>query len=407
MKITRSKSLFAFAPASMVAVLCGLLDSSVWVAAYWNDFSDGSAPPFSAYYAIAIPCKAAILLIFTRTVRINNARLLRSIYLPIGITVFFSILMGNTTLEGVIQPVGALVSLAMTITILSDENIGPYMKTFGLSCLMCCATFLFLLNFVPLNTRGIFEIDGRYTFIFGTQPNLGGEILFTGFIAFCIARLNTKLIVATFALYLISLNLLQSRAAILSLLLAFILYIYVEKIRWFAPGSRVALVAALALLFALFCVFNMESISKLFLLQDEYRGVGTGYVGREDHWETAWLVFLHSPFVGVGFGFFRHDVVTPHSMWLGMLSMMGLMSIFILVAMVQNGLRIYAANTTMFLLLLSFIPMTVFNDRFLNLNPYPFLLFVILFLPRKALTANIQRRELPAVRHRGVGAKAI
>lgn len=47
----------------------------------------------------------------------------------------------------------------------------------------------------------------------------------------------------------------------------------------------------------------------------------------------------------------------------------------------------------MFLLLISFVPMTIFNDRFLNLNPYPFLLYVVLFLSRKALAAGLQERD--------------
>ena len=322
------------------------------------------------------------------------------VYLPIGITVFASVIMGNTGVEGVEQPIGTLVSLAMTIMILSGENLATYMKAFGLSCLTACAVFLFQLYFVPLNTHGLWEQSGRYSFIYLTQPNLGGEILFTGFVAFCIARVNMILLSAIFVLFFIVINLVESRAAMLSMLLAFSSYIYVERIRWFAPGSRIALISSLAVLIVLFGVLNRDSVSHLFLLDDQYRGVGTGYVGREDHWESALNVFMSSPFFGIGFGYFRHDVVTPHSMWLGMLSMMGAMGFFMLVAMWRNGSRIYASNTTMFLLLLSFLPMTIFNDRFLNLNPYPFLLFVILFLPGKVLAASPQAREFRAVRRR-------
>jgi O-antigen ligase len=161
----------------------------------------------------------------------------------------------------------------------------------------------------------------------------------------------------------------------------------------------------LALLFVCYCVFFIQSLSNLFLLDNQYRGIDTGFVGREEHWENAWNVFLQYPLFGIGFGYFRPGTgtVTPHSMWLGMLSMMGLMSIFILIAMLQNGWRIYRTNIIVFLLLLSFIPMTIFNDRFVNLNPYPFLFFILLFLPSKALRVGNQARELRAVRHRGIG----
>ncbi len=230
----QSKSLFKFAPASVVAVFCGLVDSSVWISAY------DQGAYFTVYYAIAVSCKILILLIFIKTVRPNKARLLRSLYLPIGLTLCVSDILGNPTFEGIMQPIGALVSLALTIMVLSDENIGRYMKAFGVSCLMCCATFLFQLNFVPLDAdNGIWDVDGRYSFICGTQPNLGGEILCAGFIAFCVARLNTKFIVSIFTLYFIAINLLQSRAALLTLLLAFSVYIYQYNIRRCTPVHRV------------------------------------------------------------------------------------------------------------------------------------------------------------------------
>jgi hypothetical protein len=390
----QSKSLFAFAPARFVAVMCGLLDSSVWIATY--DY--GSY--FSLYYALAVSCKALILLIFIRTVRRNNARLLWPVCLPVGIAVGASIIMGITSFEGVIQPIGTLISLALTIMVLSDDNITAYMKAFGVSCFMACLTFLFQLKFG--NT--VWTESGRYTFIYGTQPNLGGEILFAGFIAFCLARLNTKLIFATFALYFFLISLLQARAAMLSMLIAFSLYVYVEKIRRLAPINRIALIFMLAVVFVFYCALNMENLSNLFLLDDSYRGFGTGFVGREERWDYAWNAFLQFPLSGVGFGYFSYGL-TPHSMWLGMLSMMGLMSFFIFAAILQNGWRIYSANIRVFFLLISFIPMTIFNDRVLNLNPYPFLLFVLLFLPSKALTVGIQGRELRSVRHGGIRAK--
>jgi O-Antigen ligase len=398
MKSIRSRSPFAAALPRVVAVLYGLLDSSVWIASYGYNVDGGY---FSLYYAVAVPLKAAILIVFIRTARVSNARLLWPFCVPIGISILASIIMGNTGLEGVVQPVGMIASLAMTLMILNDESIFAYMKAFGISCLLACAAFLFQLNFVPLNTTlGIWEESGRYSFIFGTQPNLGGEVLFTGFVAFCVARLNAALVVAVFVLFFVTLNLLESRAALLSILLALSAYLYMEKIRGFSLGSRMALASALVLCLIGFCLLFSDRIADLFLFNDEYRGFGTGYVGREDRWEVAWEIFLESPLFGIGFEYFRHVFTTPHSMWMNMLTMIGLMSVFVVIPMFKNGLRIYAANTEIFFLLLSFVPMTIFNDRFLNLNPYPFLLFVLLFLPRKALLAGIEAREL----HRKVDA---
>jgi O-Antigen ligase len=377
----------------MVAVLFGLLDSMVWIAAYeYGRY-------FSLYYAIAVPCKAVILVIFIRVVRFKNARLLWPVYAPIGVTVFASIIQGTTGFEGVIQPIGTVISLALTIMILGEDNLTSYMKAFGIACFLSCLTFLYQMNV----GEDVWTQSGRYTFIYGTQPNLGGEILFTGFIAFCMARLNAKLILATFVLYFFAINLLQSRAAMLSIVIAASVYLYREKIRRFAPINRVAIISILALVLVCYAIFDMQNLTDLFLVDDEYRGVGTGFVGREERWEIALNTFLRFPLFGVGFGYFNDDIPSPHSMWLGMMSMMGLMCCFILAAMLQNGWRIYSANQTVFLFLLSFIPMTIFNDRFLNLNPYPFLFFILLFLPSKALAVGIGERELPAVRRGRLG----
>lgn len=333
MRLARSKSIFACPPEHVVAVLYGLLDSSVWVASY--GFADDGGH-FSLYYMVAAPCKFAILLAFIRTARPGRATLLWPFCLPIAVTILASILMGYADFDGVLQPAGVLVSLALTIMVLGDQNVGLYMKAFGLSCLLACATFLFQVNFVPLNAdHGVWELSGRYTFIYGTQPNLGGEVLFSGLIAFCAARLNTALLVGIFVLFFVSLDLLQSRAAMLSSLMAFSFYIYAEKMRWFSPSSRIAIVAALAVIVAILLLFNADRVSDLFLLDDQYRGIGTGYVGREDRWENAWNVFTQSPIFGVGFSYFRTDgALSPHSMWLGMLSIMGLMSVFLVISMI-------------------------------------------------------------------------
>lgn len=391
MKQARSRYLFAANQARIVAVLCALLDSSVWIAAYrFSDFAETGGTYFALYYSAAVPCKLAILLVFIGTVRLSNLRRVWPFYVPVVSVVLVSLLMGNSTLEGIVQPIGAIVSLLMTIAILSGENVTTYMKTFGVSCLLACATFLFQLNFVPLNSSlGVWEASGRYTFIFGTQPNLGGEVLFTGFVAFCIARTSTMLLVALFVLYFVSLNYMESRAALLSLLLAFSMCMYVDKIKDFTLGTKAAMVGAVLLLLFGFFILKHDRIADIFLLNDEYRGAGSGFVGREDRWRAAWQTFVSFPVFGAGFNYFGREVITPHSMWLGLLGMMGFMSVFVVVTIFKNGSRIYRTNTRAFFMLLSALPMTFFNDRVLNLNPYPFLFFVILFLPRDALLGAI------------------
>jgi O-antigen ligase len=172
----------------------------------------------------------------------------------------------------------------------------------------------------------------------------------------------------------------QGRAALLASFVALACYSSVRlmnsKHMAFASCTIVPLLIVGIILFwqELYTYFS----SALFL-DDEYRGVGTGFVGREDVWNDAWNYFLKSPIIGNGAGFFNHlDNVYPHNFFLLGLSEFGLLSLPIfgimfalMFAMFRNDLEKYSS--------LASIPIFwMFNARFININPYPFLFFVVL-----------------------------
>jgi O-antigen ligase len=120
-------------------------------------------------------------------------------------------------------------------------------------------------------------------------------------------------------------------------------------------------------------------ISSFLFLDDEYRGLASGFVGRDDLWSGAWNYFLLSPIIGNGAGFFEHLVdVYPHNFFLYGLSEFGLLSLpvfgimfALMFAMFRNDLQKYVS-------LASISIFWIFNARFININPYPFLFFAVL-----------------------------
>jgi hypothetical protein len=282
------------------------------------------------------------------------------------------------------------------------------MKAFALSSFVSCGVFLIqILLHVPSVSA---DFLGRYNFISGSHPNLGGEILYAGFVAFCLSKRTDKEFMIVFGFYIVELYFLQSRAALISFLFVTSVYIYDRHISHHVLERRIFEMLSLIFVLGMLIYLHTRNMSGIFSLDDKYRGVGTGFVGREERWEFAWDTFKRNPIFGVGFGYFRNEEMadyTPHNMWLYMVTTMGAMCVITATSLFRSILNLYNVNRYCFLLVCSSFPMTIFNDRFLNLNPYPFLFFVILLLPTKIfqsrpsasnLQIQMQRSDLSPTR---------
>src|SRR5262249_52106273 len=140
------------------------------------------------------------------------------------------------------------------------------------------------------------------------------------------------------------------------------------------PRRRiVVLCAAVAVCVA---VFGLDSrgvsgaVNRIMLLDDQYRGLGTGDVGREERWDFALETFRQNPLFGVGFGgyFKSQDQLTPHNFWLYMLSQMGLLSIISIYALARAAYTLLKRNRMALIFCSSALLLTIFNDRFINMN---------------------------------------
>jgi hypothetical protein len=139
-------------------------------------------------------------------------------------------------------------------------------------------------------------------------------------------------------------------------------------------------------------------LNSILLLNDEHRGVDTGFVGRDELWGGAWDAFLQSPLVGNGAGFEERLDVNPHNFFLYGLALFGFLSLFVFGVIIYLYFDMFKKDISWFSVLILTSIMFVFNDRFFNLNPYPFLLYVALFAHAQEPPNRGSMDEIPVAR---------
>jgi O-antigen ligase len=259
-----------------------------------------------------------------------------------------------------------------------------------------------LLYIFMVNT-GHFEGKwGRYNYFGDSHPNLGSEIIAMSVIyAACVLspiRLAAFSLVSIYAI-----NFMQGRAGLIVCLLATVMGIFT---RIENPRNRAALAAAVIFAFLLSLTVYHETtityLNSILLLNDEHRGSDTGFVGRDELWGGAWDAFLQSPVIGNGAGFEERLDVNPHNFFLFGLALFGSLSIFVFGVIIYLYYELFKKNISWFSILIITTIMFVFNDRFFNLNPYPFFLYVALFAHAQDGPDQSAFRETPLERFREI-----
>jgi hypothetical protein len=134
-------------------------------------------------------------------------------------------------------------------------------------------------------TRNTQVLWGRYSYLGGTEPNIGPEIIAMSVVlATCVLPPARLLIFAAPSLY--AINRMQGRSSLMVSLASLAL-------------KSFAVFGGLASYIFFFDTIT-EYFNALFLLDDEYRGAGSGFAGRDKLWGTAWEYFLKSPLIGNG-----------------------------------------------------------------------------------------------------------
>lgn len=278
-------------------------------------------------------------------------------------------------------------TVIITLIALLDRARGYGFRAFALSTvpvslLIVAATAA---HFV-LNPSIMF---GRHLF-FGLHPNLGGEVLFGCIItvAFAPSRL---LRLGVGAVILVLLTLLQSRAAFGGAVLVYAgteaLYLVRGK-SWHVQGRVVGfgllVVAVIGLTVILVNPRTPVSAAdwvsdRILLLDNPYRGLNTGFAGRTETWSVALESFQESPLMGEGMD--RSGTTATgtqvHNGYLALLAEYGLVGVGFFVVLAQGLIRTLRRGSISFVMLVACLFVFLFNARAVNLNVFPFLMWLL------------------------------
>lgn len=355
----------------------GVADASVVIA-----YATGLSPEF--WHVATLAIKAGLLLYFGlgKNVKVPSLHFIALC----SIALLASTIAGRAELTPLLSAIGFIVHLTITGAVVDRDKLGPYLKAAGISIAAAAAAHIALaaIGKVP-------NFYGRYAYLGGNSPSLGAEINVAGALALSISA-RKKLFWPLVAVLAISTLMCQGRAAILAITAICAVYSAPKKI-----NSQQLLLLIIALSLALlFITLRFESISdaisRILLLNDQYRGVTTGFTGRDARWHAALGAFEAHPFLGAGLSRFDEGgLLTPHNFFLYAISRHGVLGIAILISIASMYIAAARNAPQASMLILCITPLLVFNDRFMNTNPYPFLYFVILLALSKTERSDRQR----------------
>lgn len=277
------------------------------------------------------------------------------------------------TLGGAAQALGFLIHLTLTLLLVVEE-IPAYFRSIAY---ISAGSAVVYLGFAVVGS--IETVWGRYYYFNLIHPNVGAEIAAAGALCGAISLPIRRFVVLTVPMF-ASAFLMQGRSALLAIALAVALRAARElyttsqsrKTQWWTIIMAPFVMAGL--------VIGTPLVLDTMQLDSKYRGIETGLGGRGEQWQMAWNAFVDRPLTGQGLGWISvTQDIGAHQFFLYGLAEMGLLAIPIFVGMAVLGARAFAIHRWKLAALAPVIVMTFVNDRFINLNLYPYVLWVFLF----------------------------
>ena len=273
-----------------------------------------------------------------------------------------------------LQSAGFTAHLALSLLILRAKSVRRYAKF--VSFFIAASALVYVL---AVAAGQVPDKWGRLLYFHGAHPNVGAEIAAIGVIAAAIAfRMRMFLLVA--AAPVLSAFLMKGRATIIAVSLVFALkalFVLLETARSQRRRSQLLFAFPLALLAG---GLLLPLILDAMMITDANRGAASGFVGRAERWELGMAVFRENPLTGVGIGsFVALDRDSPHNFFIYGLAEMGLLFGLVMGTLIFLFAKGVAINRWQALYVAPVTVLMLFNDRFLNLNPYPFVVLVLLF----------------------------
>lgn len=246
----------------------------------------------------------------------------------------------------------------------------------------------------------------------GTQPNLWGLIALNVAIgAFCLR--NRVLAGFCWGLALLTLYNAQARGS----MVAMVPVVAVAGYAWWRYSRRMDLswkmLAVIAALFAgmLFLAFDPSFlVNNVMRLNDPYRGLQSGFTGRDLAWDEALRVWYGSPVLGVGFRRHEHFMVftelNAHNAYLAMLADAGVLGFAVYAVMLATSfaaaLRIKGDHQVRLLIIaviLCYVLVGMFERRAINAGNSLSLIFIFacLLALRLSRLSDMMAKAQPAV----------
>jgi O-antigen ligase len=330
---------------------------------------------FTVFYAATLGAKLVLMIFYKRTTA-TDILYAQGVLCLIIIGGIANSLVQSEWNPNDMQGFGFVAHMICTCWVVDYNNFRRYFSGCANVILICGLLFLamYYTGRIPE------DVNGRYTF-FGAHPNLGGEIFTAGVFASLIGQ-DLKRNAVQAVVLAAAVMVLQSRAALLTIMVMCIMkYLDVFDFRR-GVFYIISVVGATCIAIAVAAFF--VDFNSIFLVNDQYRGADTGFVGRTELWQYGWDAFISAPIFGNGYGFYYdNEVGGAHNFFIYLLVLFGMFGVLLLAMYIFLGYVLYKNNPRVGRVLLGFALLCIFNDRLFDLNPFPFFLHVtLLTVPR-------------------------
>jgi O-antigen ligase len=277
------------------------------------------------------------------------------------------------SMQSTTQVLGFLAHISLTLMLIVEELL----SYFRWIAYICATSALVYLGFAGLGQIDV--VWGRYYYFNGSHPNLGSEIATAGVLCGAISLTIRRFVLLTVPMF-ASAFVMQGRSALLTIALVVALRAAREmyttsrsrRTQWWTIIMVPFAVAAL--------IVGIPIVIDAMQLDNAYRGIDSGLGGRGDQWQMAWDAFMARPLTGQGLGWVTATQdLGAHQFFLYGLAEMGLLSVFVFLGMFLLAFRSFQIHGWKLVSIAPVVVMTMVNDRFINLNLYPYVLWIFLF----------------------------
>jgi hypothetical protein len=343
--------------------LIGVLDGLLFLVYFFNVDN-------FIYYVVSISIKLLIInynynkkIVFTHSAKNNY-----DFYLLVVAAELISAIYNDVGVMSSMKTVAFVVNLATTVCFVSAQ----YWR--GLFCVGVINAFVYLMY---VSVGKISDHYGRLMYFNESHFNLGTEIFMAAAFASVFIRPGI-FVIACNILFFYCTNLMQGRAGQLSIAISILICfnLFRKRINISNKLLYIMLVGGLYYIIINIDIFY-DLLNNAMRIDDDQRGAGTNASGRSDYWGVAINLWKENFIFGVGSDYVvRLGVIQAHNFFLYPLVFYGIAGFAILFVLLKKFF--IGAFVPDLFIYLPILPMIIFNDRFINLNIYPVILYLVL-----------------------------